>query len=169
MSTWDGCVRWVTVLVYTFLLVGLYCNNEDIMVRLSSLGRACVLGMVQAGISREVVARHFNVHRSTISRLLSRYRDTTDVKDLARSGRPRVTDTDRRIVGIAAFTRSKPKFDGLDRREYLTRLSEIVSVPETSDPGDPRKCLPWHPTTKDVDFDGAEATPCGTGRNGRIS
>ena len=77
------------------------------MVRLSRLDRAHALGMVQAGTSQEVVARHFNVNRSTISRLLSRYRDTADVKDRARSGRPRVTaaNTDRRILGIAARCR----------------------------------------------------------------
>ena len=83
------------------------CSCGDNMVRLSRLDRARALGIVQAGTSHEVVARNFNVNRSTISRLLSRYRDTADVKDRARSGRPRVTaaNTDRRIVGIAARCR----------------------------------------------------------------
>ena len=83
------------------------CSCGDNMVRISRLDCARALGMVQAGTSQEVVARHFNVNWSTISRLLSRYRDTADVKDRPRSGRPRVTaaNTDRRIVGIAARCR----------------------------------------------------------------
>ena len=47
------------------------CSCGDNMVRLSRLDRARALGMVQVGTSHEVVARHFNVNRSTISRLLS--------------------------------------------------------------------------------------------------
>ena len=64
---------------------------EDNMVRLISLDRTHALGMVQTGTSQEVVARHFNVHQSTISRLLSAIGIQQIVNDRAMSGRPRVT------------------------------------------------------------------------------
>ena len=84
-----------------------YCFCGDKMVRLSNVDRARALGMVQGGTSQENFARHFNVHKSTISKLMTRYRDTGDVKDRIRSGRPRITsaNTDRRIVGLAARRR----------------------------------------------------------------
>ena len=66
------------------------------MVRLSTVDRARALGMVQGGTSQENVARHFNVHKSTISKLMTRYRDTGDVKDRIRSGRPRITSSQHR-------------------------------------------------------------------------
>ena len=77
------------------------------MVRLSNLDRARALGMVQGGTSQDNVARHFDVNKSTISRLVFRYRDTGEVKDHARTGRPRVTpaNTDRRIVRLTARCR----------------------------------------------------------------
>ena len=52
--------------------------------RLSNEQRARALGMLEAGTNQTVVAVTFGLHKSTISRLLQRYRTT-------RSGRPRVT------------------------------------------------------------------------------
>ena len=49
------------------------------------------IGMLTAGRSARDVARHFQSHESTISRLLNRFQQTGKVVDLPRSGRPRKT------------------------------------------------------------------------------
>jgi len=46
--------------------------------------------MLEAGVNQAVVAREFGVHRSTISRLQSKFRETNTVADRPRAGRPRV-------------------------------------------------------------------------------
>lgn len=70
------------------------------MGRLSSEQRQRAVGMSNAGMNQTAIARHFNVNRSTISRLLERLRVTGSVADRPRSGQPRKTDarTDRWIV-----------------------------------------------------------------------
>ncbi|MFC1381391.1 MAG: helix-turn-helix domain-containing protein [gamma proteobacterium symbiont of Clathrolucina costata] len=59
--------------------------------RLSNEQRARALGMLDAGTDQTAVAAAFGVHKSTISRLLQRYRTAGTVNDRQRSGRPRVT------------------------------------------------------------------------------
>ena len=49
------------------------------------------IGMLTAGMSTREVARHFQRHESTISRLLNRFQQTGNVADRPRSGRPRKT------------------------------------------------------------------------------
>ena len=49
------------------------------------------IGMLTAGMSARDVARHFQRHESTISRLLNRFQQTGNVADRPRSGRPRKT------------------------------------------------------------------------------
>jgi transposase len=49
------------------------------------------VGIVQTGITRQVVADHFNVSRITISRLMIRLRQTGRTNDRPRNDRPRVT------------------------------------------------------------------------------
>ena len=53
--------------------------------------RARAIGMVQAGADQNVVARQLGVHKSTISRLVQKFRQTNTVNDRPRSGRPRAT------------------------------------------------------------------------------
>ena len=60
------------------------------MVKLSNLERARVIGLLEAGRSRRDVANQFHVSVATMSRLVRRYRETGDVKDRVRSGRPRI-------------------------------------------------------------------------------
>jgi len=48
--------------------------------------------MLEAGVNQTVVAREFGVHRSTISRLQSKFRKTNTVADRPRAGRPPVTN-----------------------------------------------------------------------------
>lgn len=47
--------------------------------------------MLQSGSTQMHVARAFDVHRTQISRLWTRYRETGSIKDRPRSGRPKVT------------------------------------------------------------------------------
>ncbi|ELU01685.1 hypothetical protein CAPTEDRAFT_228216 [Capitella teleta] len=61
------------------------------MPRLSTNERRRAVGMLEAGSTQVRVARAFDVARSQISRLWSRYRETGSVKDRPRSGRPRMT------------------------------------------------------------------------------
>ncbi len=60
------------------------------MAKLSNLERAHAIGFLEAGWTQVAVARHFGIHRKSVCRLVSRYRQTGDVKDRNRSGRSRV-------------------------------------------------------------------------------
>ena len=53
--------------------------------------RERAIGMLIAGMSARDVARHFQRHESTLSRLLNRFQQTRNVADRPRSGRPRKT------------------------------------------------------------------------------
>ena len=53
--------------------------------------RERAIGMLTDGMSARDVARHFQRHESTLSRLLNRFRQTGNVADRPRSGRPRKT------------------------------------------------------------------------------
>ena len=61
------------------------------MPRLSEHGRSEAIGMLRAGMSYSAVARHFNCHRSTITRLERRLLLTGSVKDRPRPGQRPVT------------------------------------------------------------------------------
>jgi transposase len=61
------------------------------MPRLDTATRNIVIGRFQAGESKNAVARLYNVHRSTISRLLQRYQQSGSTANHQRSGRPRIT------------------------------------------------------------------------------
>ncbi|KAL1489844.1 hypothetical protein ABEB36_013776 [Hypothenemus hampei] len=49
------------------------------------------IGMIEAGRLQREVANFFQVSESVISRLVHRYRETENVTERPRSGRPRVT------------------------------------------------------------------------------
>ena len=53
--------------------------------------RERAIGMLTAGMSARNVARHFQRHESTTSRLLNRFQQIGNVTDQPRSGRPRKT------------------------------------------------------------------------------
>ena len=53
--------------------------------------REIAIVMLTAGMSARDVARHFQRHKSTISRLLNRFQQTGKVADRTRSGRQRKT------------------------------------------------------------------------------
>jgi transposase len=61
------------------------------MPRLRQNDRDRAVGMIQAGMTHQAVADHFNVSGITISRLMIRLRQTDRTNDRPRNGRPRVT------------------------------------------------------------------------------
>lgn len=61
------------------------------MPRLDPASRNIVIGRLQAGQSQIEVARQFNIHQSSISRLWLRFRQTGSTQDRPRTGRPRIT------------------------------------------------------------------------------
>ena len=58
------------------------------MPRLSKNERERVIGMLAAGRTAEAVSQAMNVSKSTISRLVRRFRLTGSTDDAPRSGRP---------------------------------------------------------------------------------
>ena len=62
------------------------------MPRLIAADRNIAIGRLEAGESQSSVARNFNVHHTTISRLWRRYNQLGTTRDRPRSGRPRVTN-----------------------------------------------------------------------------
>ena len=70
------------------------------MARLSLLQRAMAIGQLQAGKTLGVVAAAFNVSKRALQYLKRKFVTTGDVKDLPKSGRPKVTtpQQDQHIV-----------------------------------------------------------------------
>ena len=66
-------------------------HSQLSMRRLQREERQRAVGMLENGAKQRVVAQRFNVSQSVISRLWARYRQTQNVDDRPRSGRPRAT------------------------------------------------------------------------------
>lgn len=105
------------------------------MPRLSEDERNQAIGMIQAGVAQNVVARRFGVHRNTIHALWRRFQQSGNTRDGPRSGRPRVTslrqDNYIRVVHLrnrfqtAALTaRSIPGLRRISPRTVRNRLRE---------------------------------------------
>lgn len=77
---------------------------------LSLDNRNIALGLLEAGTRVADVARRFGVHERTIFRLQARFRQTGNVKDRPRSGRPRITTPreDRYVVTSSRRHRFMP-------------------------------------------------------------
>ena len=98
------------------------------MVKLPTLQRARAIGHLEAGWKQRDVAVLFGVSQSTICKLCRRYRDTNDVKDRHRSGRPRIT-TERvdRLIRLATLRNRRITAHSLQMR-YLGCHGRRVSV-----------------------------------------
>ena len=76
------------------------------MVRLSDLhkARAMPIGHLEAGVSQRQMAQTFGVSESMISKLKVKFRETGDVKDRPRTGRPRKTTAPKdRFITLTAL------------------------------------------------------------------
>jgi transposase len=81
------------------------------------------MGMVQTGMTHQVIADHFNVSRITISRLMIRLRQTGRTNDRPRNGRPRVTSRhDRHLCLIHLWNRMMTAEDTARRTHDLANI-----------------------------------------------
>ena len=64
-----------------------FCLNDidfNVMPRLTENQRLHVIGMIQDGLTHDIVARQFGVHRNTIQSFLMRHRQYGNTKDCPR-------------------------------------------------------------------------------------
>ena len=89
--------------------------------------RNMTIGISTAGMKNKEIVRHFQVSKSSISRLRTKFRQTGSVNDLPRTGRPRKTTRreDNYIVTSSRRDRflSGAKIAGLVRNATGTRIS----------------------------------------------
>ena len=58
-----------------------------------------IIGMWEAGQTQTVIARHIGINQSQVSKLIAKYRQTNDVTDRPRPGRPKLSSTaDDRVL-----------------------------------------------------------------------
>ena len=99
---WQCLCDWITlhfffffffcgITTHSFSLVPLESTLHFSMPRLSNLEKARAIGQVEAGVPQNQVAALFGVSPGTISKLKAKFRETGDVKDRLRSGRPKKT------------------------------------------------------------------------------
>ena len=109
--------------------------NSSVMPRLDENQRLRAIGMLQAGLAQNVVAKHFGCHRNTILSLWRRFRQSGNTRNHRRSGRPRVTsrrqDNHIRLVHLRnrfqtsnLTTRSIPGLRPISSRTVRNRLRE---------------------------------------------
>ena len=82
----------VLILFYSF-------SESMVRRRISEAQRWQIIGMHTTGMSFKVIGRQMGYHYIVVSRLVRKHTQTNNVKDLPRSGRPRVTsDHDDRAL-----------------------------------------------------------------------
>ena len=134
-------------------------NSIDAMPRLSNLDRAQIIGQIQAGVTRRLIALPFNVHKSTISRLVRKHPRTGDVKDLPKPElrRSRVTtrQEDNRIatktrrnrrVTATELQRNLLEVHGADHRQH--EVDAYLDDDESSERTGQRKSGPQFNRTR---------------------
>ena len=89
--------EWVckSVLAFELIRLRLARNMCSKIPRLSATDRGRAIGRLEAEQSIGNVARHFNVHKTTISRLWNRYNATNSTNNRPKSRKPRVTTAQR--------------------------------------------------------------------------
>jgi IS30 family transposase len=97
--------------------------------RISEAQRWHIIGMHTTGMSVKAIGRQMGYHYAVFSRLVRRHTQTNNVKDLSRSGRPRVTTSDRDDRGLQHLVRRMPfatspvlKQHWLPNRRLSTRI-----------------------------------------------
>ena len=81
------------------------------MGRLTEIQRGMALGLIEAGWTYRRIAIQLNCHHTTISNLHEKYLNRGIIKDLPKSGRPRVS-TNREDGVIRAMVTRKPTITG---------------------------------------------------------
>ena len=115
--------------------------------RLSTYERWRIIGMRDSGMSCRAIARQLGYHHSVITRLVQKHAQTHDVKDRARSGRPKVTSVreDRallRHVRRLPFTSEHVLRDNWNthRRVSISTVRNRVRVLGYRDPSNVPSC-----------------------------
>ena len=88
------CLRFTKVCFCPYTSEKQFCLNDinsSVMPCLDENQRLRAIGMLQAGLAQNVVARHFGCHRNTILSLWRRFRQYGNTRDRRCSGRPRGT------------------------------------------------------------------------------
>ena len=75
--------------------------------RISETQRWQIISMHTTGMSFKAIGRQMGYHYTVVSRLVRKYTQTNNVKDLPRSGRPRVT-SDRDDRALQRLVRRMP-------------------------------------------------------------
>ena len=75
--------------------------------RISEAQRWQIIGMHTTGMSFKAIGRQMGYHYTVVSRLVRKHMETNNVKDLPRSGRPRVT-SDRENRALQRVVRRMP-------------------------------------------------------------
>ena len=89
--------------------------------RISEAQRWQIIGMHTTGMSFKSIGRQMGYHYTVVSRLVRKHTQTNNVKDLPRSGRPRVTsDHDDMALQRLVYNRRMP-FMGLKSRRVIKR------------------------------------------------
>jgi IS30 family transposase len=78
--------------------------------RISEAQRWKIIGMHTTGMSFKAIGHQMGYHYTVVSRLVSKHTQTNNVKDLSRSGRPRVTSdrVDRALQRLVRRCHSQP-------------------------------------------------------------
>ena len=74
---------------------------------ISQTERAIIVGKLQSGLKQKLIAQQHGISPSAVSKIKYKFIRTADVKNLPRSGRPKVTTDaeDRRIEHLASRQR----------------------------------------------------------------
>ena len=105
------------------------------MPRLTENQHLRAVGMMETGMAQNEVARHFGVHRNTISSLWRRFQQNGKPRDLPQSGRPcvtsrqqdnhiRLTHLRNRFQSSSLTARTIPGLRPISSRTVRNRLRE---------------------------------------------
>ena len=89
------------------VLKNVFILSKHVRRRISEAQRWQIIGMHSTGMSLKAIGRQMGYHYTVVSRLVRKYTQTNNVKDLPRSGRPRVT-SDRDDRALQRLVRRMP-------------------------------------------------------------
>jgi hypothetical protein len=98
------CLRFTKVCFCPYTSEKQFCLNDinsSVMPRLNENQRLRAIGILQAGLVQNVVARHFGCHRNTILSLWRRLRQSGNTRDRWRSGSDRESHASCAICAFA--------------------------------------------------------------------
>ena len=98
------------------------------MPRLNNDERNQAIGILNAGMSATVVARHFGCTRKTIERLQRRFRITVNVADRPRSGRLRGNTAADDCYIVLQHLRNRPLTAAATREDSMVFIHSLSDI-----------------------------------------